>query len=180
MDHVHLSARIRALINERPAAPRVRPAAERLLDKVTPGWGGCWIYTGHIHKNTGYGTFTVSAKRTTTAHRISYELFVGPVTKGVHVDHRCHNQATDCPGGRTCIHRRCINPLHLEAVTGRENLLRSSLTVAGANARKTHCPNGHEYTPENTYRIPGRPTNRYCRECSRQYKRNARKAGGVR
>jgi hypothetical protein len=32
-------------------------------------------------------------------------------------------------------------------------------------ANKTHCPSGHEYTPENTYRAPGSPNKRNCRRC---------------
>lgn len=34
-------------------------------------------------------------------------------------------------------------------------------------ANKTHCRRGHEYTPENTYVSPSRPTARYCRKCMR-------------
>jgi hypothetical protein len=41
-------------------------------------------------------------------------------------------------------------------VTNRENSLRSPLTIPGANAAKTHCVNGHEFTPENTRLIGGR------------------------
>lgn len=40
--------------------------------------------------------------------------------------------------------------------------------IAAAARRKaaaiTHCPFGHEYTPENTYIIPG-DGSRTCREC---------------
>lgn len=32
---------------------------------------------------------------------------------------------------------------------------------------KTHCPQGHEYTPENTYVRPGRP-GRNCRTCMKE------------
>src|SRR5882757_8066847 len=32
---------------------------------------------------------------------------------------------------------------------------------------KTHCPVGHEYTPENTYISPSRQIDRRCRECAR-------------
>jgi hypothetical protein len=40
----------------------------------------------------------------------------------------------------------------LEAVTNRENMLRG-VGVCALNARKTHCKHGHEFTPENTYRV---------------------------
>jgi hypothetical protein len=47
-------------------------------------------------------------------------------------------------------------------------------------ANRTHCPAGHEYTPENTYVIPGRGA-RDCRTCinarSREWKRRARARG---
>lgn len=43
----------------------------------------------------------------------------------------------------------------------------------------THCGNGHEYTPENTYRSPGQ-TWRACRACKREaakrYEKNRPKA----
>jgi len=32
-------------------------------------------------------------------------------------------------------------------------------------ALKTHCPAGHEYTEDNTYRAPGAPNKRHCRTC---------------
>jgi hypothetical protein len=45
------------------------------------------------------------------------------------------------------------------------------------NARKTHCKNGHEFTPENTwlYSRPGKQ-GRKCRACSIEYSRNYHKA----
>ena len=39
-----------------------------------------------------------------------------------------------------------------------------------ANARKTHCPAGHPYTPENTY-TPLFSNTRACRTCNRERKR---------
>lgn len=41
-------------------------------------------------------------------------------------------------------------------------------------AARTHCPRGHEYTPENIYTLPSRPNARYCRECRRLTKNAAR------
>ena len=37
-------------------------------------------------------------------------------------------------------------------------------------ANKTHCPSGHEYTEENTYRSPKRPGTRHCKACARARK----------
>jgi hypothetical protein len=47
----------------------------------------------------------------------------------------------------------------------------------GANRAKTHCPSGHEYTPENTYL--NRRGHRFCRACNNNRSRRgyaARKA----
>lgn len=66
-----------------------------------------------------------------------------------------------------CGVRRCVNPEHLEAVTHRENLLRGT-GFAAVNAAKTHCPHGHEYTPENTYHNPNPNGGRICRTCKRK------------
>jgi len=67
-----------------------------------------------------------------------------------------------------CRVRCCVNPDHLEAVTHRENILRGN-TFAAVNAAKTHCPKGHEYTPENTRIHTG--GRRQCIACSRAYDR---------
>jgi hypothetical protein len=73
------------------------------------------------------------------------------VPEGLEIDHLCGNT-------------RCVNPAHLEAVTHRENQLRSARTIIGAAARKTSCAHGHLYDSENTkyYR-----NHRYCAECNR-------------
>jgi len=59
-------------------------------------------------------------------------------------------------------------PAHLEAVTGHVNILRGG-NMAAIHARATHCPAGHEYTPENTYIIQrkGGATARQCKICTR-------------
>ena len=90
----------------------------------------CWIWTSS-RTNRGYGTFTHNNRNKGGAHRIAYETFKGPIPTGKEIDHLCRNPS-------------CVNPTHLEIVTGRENKLRGK-TINATNAAKTHCPSGHEY-----------------------------------
>jgi hypothetical protein len=87
-----------------------------------------------------------------------------PVPDGLELDHLCHTNDSSCPGGRTCPHRPCVNPFHLDAVPPSVNTLRGNGPSA-LNSRKTHCKNGHEFTPQNT-RIT-RKGHRWCRACDR-------------
>lgn len=66
------------------------------------------------------------------AHRWSYERFRGPIADGMTLDHLCRVPS-------------CVNPWHLEEVTSQVNSLRSPATLAGMNARKESCPEGHSY-----------------------------------
>ena len=115
---------------------------------------GCWEYTGAVHDN-GYGSI-----RNTPAHRYFYQELVGEIAEGLHIDHLCHNP-NECRRGAGCPHRRCVNPDHLEAVTPRENLMRSG-SFAAINAHSTHCPEGHPYSGDNLIVLP---TQRSCRAC---------------
>ncbi len=127
---------------------------ERFWSKVdkTSDPGGCWLWTASVG-NHGYGLFQVAAGRVgfrALAHQVSYWLAFGPLDNSLEIDHLCKV-------------RRCVNPGHLEQVTGAENRRRSD-GPAAVNARKTHCPRGHEYTPENTYIQPSNGS-RICRTC---------------
>lgn len=106
-----------------------------------PDLGRCWLWT-NVLDSKGYGRWSPS-KHTIDeqmAHRRAYVLFIGPIPDGLELDHLCRV-------------RNCVNPSHLEPVTHRENSLRGFSPFA-INARKTHCINGHEFTPENTEITP--------------------------
>lgn len=131
---------------------------------------GCWNWTGNLN-TSGYGRWFGWGNKATplAAHVVAYTHLVGPVPDGLQLDHLCHTHDAECLGGK-CAHRTCVNPAHLEPVTARENLLRSPHTQAARNAAKTHCDNGHEFTPENTYyQTEGAYTKRRCRACKRKW-----------
>lgn len=127
--------------------PAPRPAVERFAAKVLKT-DGCWNWTGATQAG-GYGRFMVSSRPNVLvlAHRFAYEQACGPIADDLTIDHLCRNTS-------------CVNPEHLEPVTREENALRGS-----RNAAKTHCSQGHEFTPENTYVAPSRPNVRCCRAC---------------
>ncbi len=116
--------------------------------------GDCWEWTkGKNHD--GYGLFFLGGQRH-RAHRFSWEVLVDDIPEGFQPDHMCRN-------------RGCVNPDHLELVTSKVNTLRGE-GVTAKNARKTHCKNGHEFTPENTYSRPRKQGGRDCKQCLRDRK----------
>lgn len=127
------------------------------------GPDACWPWRLGTDRH-GYGRMVVGSRRH-TAHRVAYEALVGPVPAGFDVDHVCHTIDSDCPGGNPCLHRRCVNPRHLEAVPRKVNILRGKSFTA-ESAVLTACRKGHPFTAENTYRAPGK-TWRRCRACQR-------------
>lgn len=149
-----------------PHAAYARPQqiVGRLFKRTTPGPNGCIIWTGWVDRDN-YGCIK-NEGRQLRAHRAAYQLLVSPVDDNVQIDHTCHNKDLSCLGGRDCLHRRCINPYHLDAVSNRENSMRSAWTIPGRNLRKTHCPQGHPYDEANTRVTGGK---RHCRECNKDF-----------
>lgn len=131
---------------------------------------GCWYWTGTDGTRDGYGKFRPSpGKPSYMAHRWSYEAFRGPIPEGMQLDHLCHTDDSACPGGAGCRHRRCVNPDHLEPVTGSQNTLRQR----HYERLRTECPKGHSYEGVNL--ILGSDGKRHCRECDIQRKRLSRR-----
>lgn len=132
----------------------VRPIEERFLDNVEKSPSGCILWVGP--KTTrDYGVLGVSLghgkKRDVRAHRLAYELFVGPIPSGCEIDHLCR------------IHS-CVSILHLEAVSHKVNVLRGT-GVAAHCATKTHCKQGHPLSGPNLRTL--KDGKRACRECGR-------------
>ncbi|GGH34102.1 HNH endonuclease [Microbacterium album] len=114
--------------------------------------GDCWLWTAAT--TYGYGRFAITKRQMIGAHRFAWETVNGPVPDGMVIDHLCRI-------------RLCVNPAHMEVVTNGENVLRGE-GLSALNARKTHCKNGHEFTPENTIVTKNPSGNgRACRECRR-------------
>lgn len=130
------------------AEERAMSMADRVRHLSSVNENGCWLWQRRIDVH-GYGRL---GKR--LAHRLSYEAIIGPIPKGLTLDHLCRTPM-------------CVNPDHLEPVTNRENILRGHGPSALAS-RATHCKHGHEFSADNTLICRG---HRYCRACIRR--RNA-------
>jgi hypothetical protein len=133
--------------------------ADRLsakIDKTDPS--GCWLWTAS-RKPCGYGQINLNG-RPRPAHRVVYELLVGPIPAGLQLDHLCRV-------------RSCVNPEHLEPVTSRENTRRGRAVEALRElaAQMTHCKSGHPLSGPNMY--VDAKGHRLCRACRRGWARQA-------
>lgn len=124
--------------------PRRNASPEEVFWEKVDKSGDCWTWTAYL-KPDGYG-FVKFGGRCQQAHRVAYELLVGPIPDGLEIDHRCRNRA-------------CVNPAHLEPVTHLVNVIRTPRKVV------THCKHGHPFDEANTYRHGSK---RQCKTCQRR------------
>ena len=110
------------------------------LHKKTEVANGHWLWRGA--KITNYGVIAIYNKNYYVHRLILSQLF--------RLNYKDYNWLA-CHIDSLCSYRDCWNPLHLYVGTREDNM--QDKIKAGNNwqINKTHCPNGHEYTLENTY-----------------------------
>ena len=123
---------------------------KRFWDKVQKS-DGCWEWTA-ARQSYGYGRFRHRGILL-LAHRVSYELAVGPIPDGYQVCHRCDNPA-------------CVRPDHLFAGTRSDNMRDASSKGRIYRAFKDYCIAGHDLNEPGARRKGGG-----CLECQRRRNR---------
>lgn len=121
----------------------------------------CVMWQGYKDKK-GYGRLTYH-RQSWGAHEFAYVAIHGSIPKGLHILHKCNNKS-------------CWNPAHLYAGTRSQNVQDSKRAgtfrnpIVEQNKKKTHCPKGHAYTPQNTI-IDRKFGWRECRSCENKRQR---------
>ncbi len=127
---------------------------EKLLSSVIKNEStGCWEWQKSLR--AGYGTIKIDGKLYGT-HRISYEVFIGPIPQDLNVCHTCDN-------------RKCINPRHLFLGTQSENMqdckIKNRLIVPeGVRFKNNHRPVNRVLTDKKILKIKNYMTTNYPKE----------------
>lgn len=134
-----------------------RPLSDRFWSKVAKT-ETCWLWTASLD-GSGYGQFFTRVegqRKSNRAHRLAYELVVGPIPEGLVLDHLCRNP-------------KCVNPEHLEPVTDRENILRGT-GLSARRARQVLCAEGRHRLDDFPRQASGQRSCLACRNVKRRGK----------
>jgi len=106
----------------------------------------CWLWTGSRDR-LGYGKLSVLGSQVKLAHRVAYTLLIASIPPELCLDHVCRNPS-------------CVNPEHLEVVTQRDNVRRSS------SSGKLYRKKGHRLIESNLRQYNLKKNGwRRCRTC---------------
>lgn len=100
----HAARRQRQLARYGSEAERKKDAMVRLGELIDPQPSGCWEFRGSLGEYGYFASNQLGTNRQQLAHRLVYEVLVGPIPEGHHLHHECEN-----PG--------CVNPKHLRPLT---------------------------------------------------------------
>ncbi len=152
---------------------------KKIIDRIEPQESGCWWYPA-APDNKGYAVTKIGwpVAKTRRIHRLSWIYYKGDIADNMVLDHLCHDLSS-CEGGNTCIHRRCVNPEHLQAVSASENSKKSVRILK----YRTHCKRGHALE-NNIHEYDTKQGKRsVCITCQKEYKtvssNRAKLAGAV-
>lgn len=122
-------------------------------------WSGdCLEWHGAATKD-GYGVIWHKGKNR-RLHRAVWEEMHGPLPSRIFVCHSCDNP-------------KCWRPAHLFLGTNLDNVRDMAYKGRHKEQKKTHCPHGHAYSPENTYIRPS-DGYRMCRICKKATDKKAK------
>jgi hypothetical protein len=135
---------------------------DRYLEKISviPG-DSCIYWKGRIDR-LGYPRITYKGKEA-YVHKVLYENCYGSVKRGYDVHHVCGNKG-------------CVNLAHLRVVSHSDHMINHSPGVSAENAKKTHCPRGHELKEPNLRKTK---RGRECLACRQINDEAARRRAGM-
>lgn len=126
----------------------------------------CWLWLGGRKSKDprrAYGEVWMDGRKR-PAHRVAWELHYGePFPVGLNACHSCDNPP-------------CVNPRHVFPGSQRDNMQDAVRKGRHDSLKRTHCPRGHEYTPENTRLYRGFRTCAICHRTANLADYHRRKA----